>query len=763
MKRLLVPVIFALAATLGIAFAQSSAYTPTGIGLQFNPNFYSGMVPTPNQWNIWFSNKIDANPAGCPISLGCTGANNAPQALINLGAFSSAGGTMTGKLTTLASSTSGAGLNLPHGAAPTAPVNGDIWTTTTGLFARINGTTATYLNVGAPLGAKLTFIAPTTSTASANYPHGTAPTSPDNGDMWTTTAGFYTRINGVTVGPYIGLGVPLTQIMTFVAPSSGTASINLPHGTAPSAPSNGDAWTTTGGLFMRINGVTWGPFFAGGATLTSPVLTAASGTGAAGLNIPHGTAPSSPNNGDVWTTTSGLFARINGATVGPYFSTAGGTFTGKVTTVASASGNAGFNLPHGSAPSSPTNGDLWTTTSGLLARINGSTVGPFVTESTGWSNVNANQFYGGPSSGSAAAPSFRALVAADIPYGSDILLFGDGSDGANNCTGSQTLTKDMHYSSLTIGASCALNTAGYRVYVQGTLTFSGGTIGWNAANDAAAGAAGGSGGTGGAGGTATATAYLGGAIAGTTGQTGSISEPAQAASPATGGHNGGSSGNGGKGGGGSAGNPCSGTCLGGNGQTAVYQPIAPSVPVGLYLSTATGFSQILGGSSGAGGGGGAGNGSTDRGGGGGGGGPGAGTVFIAALTIDRTSLTAQDIVAKGGNGGAGGNGAAGVSGGGGGGSGGGGGDIIVMFRNITGNSVSNAFDVSGGNGGAGGNGAGTGGGGTGGRAGFGGRVMIYNLGAGTLTTTAPTTPPTAGAPSGTTGGGSTSNASLVNF
>jgi hypothetical protein len=47
-------------------------------------------------------------------------------------------GTTTGKLTTAASTTGSAGLNLPHGTAPTSPVNGDIWTTTTGLFARIN-------------------------------------------------------------------------------------------------------------------------------------------------------------------------------------------------------------------------------------------------------------------------------------------------------------------------------------------------------------------------------------------------------------------------------------------------------------------------------------------------------------------------------------------------------------------------------------------------------------------------------------------------
>ncbi|HEV2816153.1 MAG TPA: hypothetical protein VGW40_02880 [Allosphingosinicella sp.] len=49
------------------------------------------------------------------------------------------------------------------------------------------------------------------------------------------------------------------------------------------------------------------------------------------------------------------------------------TFTGKVTTAASATGGAGLNLPHGTAPTSPVNGDVWTTTSGTLWRINGAT------------------------------------------------------------------------------------------------------------------------------------------------------------------------------------------------------------------------------------------------------------------------------------------------------------------------------------------------------------------------------------------------------
>lgn len=51
------------------------------------------------------------------------------------------GGTLTGKLTTAASTAGGAGLNIPHGTAPTAPVNGDLWTTTAGMFVRISGTT----------------------------------------------------------------------------------------------------------------------------------------------------------------------------------------------------------------------------------------------------------------------------------------------------------------------------------------------------------------------------------------------------------------------------------------------------------------------------------------------------------------------------------------------------------------------------------------------------------------------------------------------
>lgn len=53
------------------------------------------------------------------------------------------------------------------------------------------------------------------------------------------------------------------------------------------------------------------------ATFAGEVVTPAATTTIAGLNVPHGAAPTSPVNGDIWTTTAGLFVRINGATVGP--------------------------------------------------------------------------------------------------------------------------------------------------------------------------------------------------------------------------------------------------------------------------------------------------------------------------------------------------------------------------------------------------------------------------------------------------------------
>jgi hypothetical protein len=63
-----------------------------------------------------------------------------------------------------------------------------------------------------------------------------------------------------------------------------------------------------------------------------------------------------------------------------------------------------------------------------------------------------------------------------IVNGSSLALspfYGDGSDGTTTISGSTSLTKDTYYDNLTIVAGGILNTAGYRLFVKGTLTANG--------------------------------------------------------------------------------------------------------------------------------------------------------------------------------------------------------------------------------------------------------------------------------------------------
>ena len=60
--------------------------------------------------------------------------------------------------------------------------------------------------------------------------------------------------------------------------------------------------------FQLKSDVTGGPYVPlTGGTMTGKLVLVAPGTGAAGLNIPAGTAPTSPLLGDFWITTAGLF------------------------------------------------------------------------------------------------------------------------------------------------------------------------------------------------------------------------------------------------------------------------------------------------------------------------------------------------------------------------------------------------------------------------------------------------------------------------
>ena len=116
---------------------------------------------------------------------------------------------------------------------------------------------------------KFTAAASTTSAASLNIPAGTAPTSPVNGDVWTTTTGVYAQINSATQGPFV----------------------SYPSGTGIAAVSSGNSWASVynasntipnnflGTLASGSNGL--GPL-ATQAALTSKTIV---GTGASGLLV----------------------------------------------------------------------------------------------------------------------------------------------------------------------------------------------------------------------------------------------------------------------------------------------------------------------------------------------------------------------------------------------------------------------------------------------------------------------------------------------
>lgn len=146
-----------------------------------------------------------------------------------------------------------------------------------GEFYEVVNSTGLALSGGTMTG-KLTLPASTTSAASANIPHGTAPTSPSNGDVWSTTAGLFVRINGSTktvldaATALLLAGGTMTGTIVGATPTSSISTIRLPHGTAPSSPTNGDTWTTTGGGFIRINGAT--VQFASNRTYVSDFITA---------------------------------------------------------------------------------------------------------------------------------------------------------------------------------------------------------------------------------------------------------------------------------------------------------------------------------------------------------------------------------------------------------------------------------------------------------------------------------------------------------
>lgn len=311
---------------------------------------------------------------------------------------------------------------------------------------------------------------------------------------------------------------------------------------------------------------------------------------------------------------------------------------------------------------------------------------------------------------------FPAVLAQCIP-----LPYGDGSDGDVTLPASTTtLTRDMHYRNLTFVAASVINTAGYWIYVSGTLDISACTA---AARIYVTGTTGSNGSTNQPGAGGYNTAQVRNCAGGTGGPAPYYGSTTGGATSGAAGMN--SAGWGGRGGAGGPGTSAAGGPGGLGGSVGAF----PYHNVGIALSAPT----LAGGGGGGGGGGHA----TTTANAGGGGGQGAPGIRICAEKLTRASTNAVGtVVSTGGNGGqASIDATSGSSGG-----GGGGGAVLLVVGELAGTSCTNWARSIGGNGLTnGGDGVGA----------YGGIVSLINLGTGAETSSGPTA-------NSTTTGGTTS-------
>lgn len=158
----------------------------------------------------------------------------------------------------------------------------------------------------------------------------TAAATAYNADIALSNTGTTARAIGYQSALFTSAVNPAGQVVTFAAGFSyitsakGSGDITSSYGVHVQAPTG--ATTNNVHLFLGTAGVE-APVTTGSYAIASESALAsylkgilqlsASTTARATVRIPHGTAPSSPTNGDMWTTTAGLYVQINGSTVGP--------------------------------------------------------------------------------------------------------------------------------------------------------------------------------------------------------------------------------------------------------------------------------------------------------------------------------------------------------------------------------------------------------------------------------------------------------------
>ncbi len=396
------------------AFAQSTC-----------PVIATGAVLTAAQWQSCFTAK---------------------QNVLGYAPVNKAGDTMLGRLTTASSTSSAAGFNIPQGQTPTAPQNGDIWTTLSGVFVQINGTTIGPL-AGAG-GAIAVGVTPITGGTSGRILYNFLNKL---GELPTSGSGAVALVNAPTfVGPILGaatatsingLGITTsTGTLTIANGKTFTASNSITiAGTDASTLNVGTGGTlgtaafintgTSGATIPLLNGTnTWGAV----QTLPSPAFT---GTVTGNATIPNAVLVNSATTVNGQTCTLGASCTVTAAATGI---TVGTTTVGGGTTTRVLFNNAG-------------------------------TLGEYVISGTGSVAMTTSPAFTTPSLGVATATSINGLTITSSAAGVLTIAAGKTHVVSNGITlaGTDSTTWTGASSNMTLAA---LNLAGQVLTGGATVT-----------------------------------------------------------------------------------------------------------------------------------------------------------------------------------------------------------------------------------------------------------------------------------------------------
>ena len=263
-----------------------------------------------------------------------------------------------GKINVVPSTTAGAGFNIATAtAAPTSPVDGDIWTTNSGVFARINGTTQQLMNIGntQQVTGSITFsnsfqtLGNSVSTGTINVASG-ATISGATKNVNVATGGVVGSTTTTTVGPVLGASTTsignttaasTLNLATGATLTATTKAVNIGTSGVAGSTTNIAIGSTTGTSTTTLQGTT------NGITAAADTNSVALATTAFVVGQASSTTPAATGTADVGTSLK--YARADHVHLNPL--PTGGTTGQVLSKVDGTSYNVAWTTPIGDAPS----------------------------------------------------------------------------------------------------------------------------------------------------------------------------------------------------------------------------------------------------------------------------------------------------------------------------------------------------------------------------------------------------------------------------